>query len=100
MRQAKKHGAEAVDPEDREKSDAKPKYFTGGGYRLGDTEGQSEFVAQAGAPQDARPVRAISPIRRSYQARFACVANVHTSLGNGVVYCAGFGEPRSSELVK
>ena len=58
--QAKKHGAQPMDASarDADKSgDSRPKYFGGGGYKLGESEETSEFVPGAEEAQDSRPVR-------------------------------------------
>ena len=57
--QAKKHGAQTVEAgsKDAGKSgDSKPKYFGGGGYKLGESEGASEFVPAEEETPEVRPV--------------------------------------------
>nr|CAB3264448.1 NSFL1 cofactor p47-like [Phallusia mammillata] len=58
--EAKKHGAESVEPGDRGPSKPKAKYFTGGGYKLGESEEDaSEFVPGAETPEERGPTNVV-----------------------------------------
>jgi len=63
--QAKKHGAQSIDASARDagkSGDSRPKYFGGGGYKLGESNESSEFVPGAEESEETRPVSNFVPV--------------------------------------
>ncbi|CAK8697965.1 unnamed protein product [Clavelina lepadiformis] len=54
--EAKKHGAQAVEASSRDTDKSKSQAFAGGGYKLGETEEDSQFIPGQEPPQERGPV--------------------------------------------
>lgn len=88
FKDAKKHGAQPVEDQSASHKKKDPKYFTGGGYKLGETDTDHEFVPGAAA-QDNGERRQLDVVLKLWQDGF--------SIDDGPL--RGYTDPESREFL-